>query len=127
MLDNVTNSDVQHLTYYCDEGRHLICVPYTVKNLHRMAKELNLHICWYHAASNFPHYDIPKRRVEEIKSKSTVIEAKDLVRLIKDQITILGDLTGIQRKSVVKENLARVNTPLGHKIKKQRKYKRAVP
>lgn len=35
------------LTYYCDSMRHLVCVPYTVGNLHRMAQELGIKRCWF--------------------------------------------------------------------------------
>lgn len=67
-----------HLHYYCDNLRHLICDPYTVENLHIMAIELGIKRCWFHNAS-YPHYDIPKRRIEEIQAKATVISARELL------------------------------------------------
>lgn len=30
------------LTYYCDEARHLVCVPYSI------AEALGIKRCWYH-------------------------------------------------------------------------------
>ena len=35
------------LTYYCDSMRHLVCVPYSTANLHRMAEELGIKRCWF--------------------------------------------------------------------------------
>jgi hypothetical protein len=71
------------LTYFCDDQRHLICSPFSIENLHKMAEELNLKRCWFHASSKFPHYDIPKTRVQEITSRCYVISAKTLLRMIK--------------------------------------------
>lgn len=58
-------SNVSSLRFYCDEGRHLVCVPYSVENLHRMADEQGIKRCWFHNGS-YAHYDIPKRRRAEI-------------------------------------------------------------
>ena len=41
---------------YCDDKRHLVCIPYSVQNLHRMAEDLGIRKCWFHKN----HYDIPK-------------------------------------------------------------------
>jgi hypothetical protein len=49
------------MKYYCDNMRHLVCVPYSIDNLHKMAKELNINRCWFHANASYPHYDIPKK------------------------------------------------------------------
>jgi hypothetical protein len=69
------------MQYYCDDARHLICLPYTVENLHRMADDLGIKRCWYHS-SKYSHYDIPKRRVAEIQAKCIVVTSKDLLKLI---------------------------------------------
>jgi len=71
------------LKYICDNQRHLICIPYSVENLHQMASELNIKRCWFHSSSEFKHYDIPKKRIEEIASKCTVVSSKDLLKIIK--------------------------------------------
>jgi len=71
------------LTYLCDNKRHLICKPYGVGNLHKMAKSLNIKRCWYHAGK-FPHYDIPKRRIEEITNKCVLIGTRELLAIIKN-------------------------------------------
>jgi len=67
------------MKYYCDEYRHLVCVPYSIELLHLMANELGIKKCWFHKN----HYDIPKRRIEEIKNKCIVISSKEILKIIK--------------------------------------------
>ena len=73
------------MKYYCDNKRHLICVPYSVENLHKMAEELGIKKCWYHVKGKLrhPHYDIPKKRIVEIHSKCEVITQRELLSIIK--------------------------------------------
>ena len=66
------------MEYYCDDKRHLVCVPYSIENLHKMAKILDIKKCWFHKN----HYDIPKRRIDEIKSKCIVVDSKKIVEII---------------------------------------------
>jgi hypothetical protein len=66
--------------FYCDTRRHLVCVPYSIENLHRMARELNIKRCWFHS----DHYDIPKRRISEISARCTVVESKKILEIIND-------------------------------------------
>jgi len=66
------------LDYYCDNSRHLVCEPYSIKNLHRMAKELNIKKCWFHKN----HYDIPKRRIKEIQDRCLIVSPKEIVKII---------------------------------------------
>lgn len=78
------------LKYYCDDSRHLVCTPYNIENLHRMASDLGIHRCWFHAGSNshrrHAHYDIPKSRITEIMSRCTVVSARDILNIIKTGI-----------------------------------------
>ena len=77
------------MKFYCDNQRHLICVPYSVDNLHVMAEILGIKRCWFHNAPGHPHYDIPKKRIAEIQAKCTVISTRKLLELIqkkKEQI-----------------------------------------
>lgn len=67
------------LKYLTDRKRHLICVPYSIENLHKMADELGIKRCWFHK----DHYDIPKKRREEIESKCDIVSAKEIVRIIR--------------------------------------------
>lgn len=69
------------LTYYCDDARHLVCKPYSPRNLELMAYDLNIHHDWLHKGDKL-HYDIPKRRIEEIKSKCVVVNSREIVKII---------------------------------------------
>lgn len=71
------------MIYVCDDARHLICVPYTVENLHAMAEALGIKRCWFHAGASYPHYDIPKRRIAEITAKCKVVTTRELLALVK--------------------------------------------
>lgn len=71
---------MSELVYLCDEKRHLICVPYSIENLHIMAQDLDIKRCWFH---NGDHYDIPQRRIEEIKLKCRLVTSKQIVEVIK--------------------------------------------
>ena len=53
------------MKYYTDKKRHLVCIPYSIENLHKMAIDLNIKKCWFHK----DHYDIPKKRISEIENK----------------------------------------------------------
>lgn len=70
------------MRYLCDTSRHLICLPYSIANLHKMADDLGIKRCWFHAGKK-PHYDIPKRRINEITDKCEVITSEEIVTIIK--------------------------------------------
>lgn len=72
------------MQYICDNGRHLICLPYSISNLHKTASELGIKRCWYHAKKGYEHYDIPKSRIEEIKSKCKIVSSKEILKIIKE-------------------------------------------
>ena len=65
--------------YFTDGRRHLVCLPYSIENLHAMADDLNIKRCWHHK----DHYDIPKRRIAEIEGKCILVSSKDIVRIIR--------------------------------------------
>ena len=67
------------MQYFTDGKRHLVCVPYSVGSLHKMADDLNIGRHWFHKN----HYDIPKRRITEIESKCVMVSSKEIVRIIK--------------------------------------------
>lgn len=67
--------------YYCDKARHLVCVPYSMENLHAMAAELDIKRAWFHK----DHYDIPKTRMKDVMSVCTIVSPKDIVRIIKGE------------------------------------------
>lgn len=70
------------LTYVCDGLRHLVCVPYSVENLHRMARELGLGRHWFHSSLRHPHYDIPVRRRVEIEKKCRRVRGRDILLIM---------------------------------------------
>lgn len=72
------------MIFYCDKMRHLVCIPYSLENLHRMAEALDIKPGWFHKG-RFPHYDIPKRRIEEIQAKCRLVSARDILAIIKGQ------------------------------------------
>ena len=43
-----------------------------------MAQELNIKRCWFHK----DHYDIPKRRIEEITKKCTVVPKREIYNIV---------------------------------------------
>ena len=66
------------MEYYCDNKRHLVCVPYSKENLHKMAEDLNIKRCWFHK----DHYDIPKKRIEEISARCTIVTSKEIIKIV---------------------------------------------
>lgn len=70
--------DNEDIVYLSDNSRHLICYPYSIENLHKMAEQLDIKKCWFHKN----HYDIPKKRISEIKSKTKNISSKNIVNII---------------------------------------------
>jgi tetrahydromethanopterin S-methyltransferase subunit G len=45
-----------------------------------MAEDLGIKKCWFHK----DHYDIPKRRIDEIEAKCEIVTSKEIVRIIND-------------------------------------------
>jgi len=73
------------MKYYCDVARHLVCIPFSIENLHLMASDLKLDRHWFHNHSSHPHYDIPKRRIKEITDKCTVVRPRDIIAITKGE------------------------------------------
>jgi hypothetical protein len=80
------------MKFFCDDGRHLICVPYSIENLHAMAEELGIKRCWFHNMK-YHHYDIPKRRIAEIQAKCTVVSDREILAIIKAAQQELAETT----------------------------------
>jgi hypothetical protein len=51
-----------------------------------MAQTLNIKRCWFHNES-YAHYDIPKRRIAEIMSKCTLVSSREILKIVKGQMT----------------------------------------
>lgn len=72
------------MIYYCDNARHLVCLPYSLANLHEMASELGIARNWFHKGkNNNSHYDIPKLRIQEIQEKCVVVSSNEIVDIIR--------------------------------------------
>jgi hypothetical protein len=74
------------LTYFCDKYRHLVCVPFSIENLHVMAEDLKIgkHFFEYSAHGRLPHYDIPAQRKKEIMQQCNVVIREEIVNIIKN-------------------------------------------
>jgi hypothetical protein len=70
------------MAYYSDDHRHLICVPYSIEELHKMAEKLGIKRCWFHK-TKFPHYDIPHKKKDEIKKNTLYMTSKQIILTIK--------------------------------------------
>ena len=74
----------ENLTFYYDQKRHLVCIPYSVENLHRMAAMLNIPSHWFHKGiKGRSHYDIPIRRRYEICQRCVEISDHDIIKIIR--------------------------------------------
>lgn len=74
------------MKYVCDKARHLVCVPFSIEGLYQMANDLGIKRCWFHSHPTHPHYDIPKRRIDEITSKCEVVSTRELLQIVKDAL-----------------------------------------
>jgi FMN phosphatase YigB (HAD superfamily) len=70
------------LVYVTDGNRHLVCRPYSIENLHAMARELGIKKCWFHR----DHYDIPQRQRASIEALCTVVRPRDVLKIIKNAV-----------------------------------------
>ncbi len=66
------------MRYLTDGFRHLVCLPYSVVNLHTMAALLGIKRCWFHG----DHYDIPKRRMKEIEARCEKVRPREILAVI---------------------------------------------
>ena len=71
------------MTYYFDIKRHLVCMPYSISNLHKMADDLGINHCWFHGGK-YPHYDIPLYLMKEIEKYAVRISSKEILKIIKN-------------------------------------------
>lgn len=46
-----------------------------------MANKLNIKRCWFHKN----HYDIPKKRINEIMNKCILVDSKEIVNIINNK------------------------------------------
>lgn len=80
--DQRQEGTMKKMKYVADSSRHLVCVPYSIENLHKMAEDLGIHRRWFHGGRR-PHYDIPKRRIAEILGKvDEIVSSREIVGII---------------------------------------------
>ena len=77
------------MEYLIDVQRHLVCLPYSVANLHAMAQDLGIKRCWFHG----DHYDVPKRRVEKVAARCLTVRPRDILRVIRGSLSEKGSQT----------------------------------
>lgn len=72
------------MVFVSDRKRHLVCLPYSLENLHLMAERLGIDSCWFHSKP-YPHYDIPKRRIQEIEAICKIVSPKVIVKICRGE------------------------------------------
>ncbi len=93
-VDHTCNKTIDYTTeldFLTDGKRHLICIPYSIENLHIMADRLFINRCHYHYKNKKtgkirPHYDIPVFRMDEILRRCKLVNMRDIVNIIKDNL-----------------------------------------
>lgn len=70
------------LRYLCDRSRHIVCLPYSIENLHAMARDLRLSRGWFHAG-RWPHYDMPENRIAELTARCEVVSPRVILNIIR--------------------------------------------
>jgi len=71
------------LRYLCDRSRHIVCLPYSIDNLHAMARDLGLSRGWFHDG-RWPHYDMPTARIEELTARCEVVSPRVILNVIRN-------------------------------------------
>jgi hypothetical protein len=76
----MTISTEKTLLIICDKHRHLVCLPYSIDNLHTAARKLEIKRHWFHRN----HYDIPLQRIPEIYDQvDKVVHTREILNIIK--------------------------------------------
>jgi hypothetical protein len=78
---------LEGITPIRDDYRHLVCLPYSIENLHKMAEFFGIGRHFFHGGRH-PHYDIPSRRRLELEGGIRGVSSGDIIRII--QGLILG-------------------------------------
>ena len=73
------------MKYFCDKSRHVVCLPLTTENLHKMAKDLEIKKLWYHKSkTGLKHYDIPKYMIETVTAKCEIVTTREIIKIIRN-------------------------------------------
>lgn len=121
MKKKVSTPNKNGLTYYCDRKRHLVCTPFSIENLHRMADDLKIgrHFFEYSDHGCLPHYDIPAQRIQEITSRCVVVTRFEIVKIIKqglkEQLTMKDELPEVEQPTTLEHCFKILNNVLRDK------------
>jgi hypothetical protein len=78
MFFKTKKEPVKSIVPVCDNSRHLVCLPYSIDNLHIVAESLGIKRCWFHGS----HYDIPLRHMGEIKSRCVIATTRQVLGIV---------------------------------------------
>lgn len=73
------------LEFFCDRLGHLVCTPYSKKNLYRMTDILGISRNYMHTRARYQHVDIPKRRFDEVAARCTVVRPREILAICKGE------------------------------------------
>ena len=81
-----TPDDGRTLSYFVDAERHLVCLPYTVENLHLMARRLGISRAWFHRTrgGRHAHYDVPVNMTAHVRESAILLTPRDIVMLCRE-------------------------------------------
>lgn len=74
------NKPVEELVYITDGVGNVICLPYSVENLHKMADDLGIKKTWYRDG----HYKVPKEIAEDLEEKCDKVTTTTLFRTVRN-------------------------------------------
>lgn len=83
------------LEYYCDNQGHLVCLPYTIDNLHQMANELGLDQSHFKSHPKHAHYLISDNQKDTIMPQCHLVSSKHIIYIVRSRNIKIGDIDGI--------------------------------
>ena len=81
-MDRKYENEKYPIVIYYDDQRHLVCNPYSIRNLHYMALTLGIGRHWFHGGK-YPHYDIPKNKLQLVAQKANHVRPRDILNIIR--------------------------------------------
>lgn len=79
--------DIVAIVPMIDSKKRLVCMPYSVSNLHTVAKTLGMKRGLFRSS----HYAVPASKLVEIQQKSVIITATQANMIIKGEIKTTVD------------------------------------
>lgn len=75
-----SEKSVEELIYITDGVGNVICLPYSVENLHKMADDLGIAKRWYRDG----HYKVPKEIADDLEEKCDKVTTTTLFRTVRN-------------------------------------------